>query len=252
MSGLTDTPTCGFTAEEIRRKVDELGPWFHNLDLCGVETAPDHFLGNYPSVKWRPPADVIPTDLTGETVLDIGCNAGFFSIEMKKRGAARVDHDGLYLEQAEPVARVSGTDIEFRRMSVYNVGKIGERFDIVIFMGVLYHLRHPLPTLDLIHRHVANDVLIFQSMLRGRGRVECLAPDYSISETAIFNRTGFPVMYFIENRHSGDPMNWWIPNRACVEALLRSSGFEIISNSEEEIYVCRKAEPGEQVVIEFQ
>jgi tRNA (mo5U34)-methyltransferase len=66
--------------DEIRRRAEALGPWFHNLDLDGVWTAPDHFLGNYPAVKWQGFADAVPRDLTGKSVLDIGCNAGFYSI----------------------------------------------------------------------------------------------------------------------------------------------------------------------------
>src|SRR3569833_2305577 len=78
------------TREDIERRVKELGLWFHNLDLNGVRTAPDHFLGDYPAVKWRRFEHAVPADLTGKTVLDIGCNGGFYSIEMKRRGAERV------------------------------------------------------------------------------------------------------------------------------------------------------------------
>src|SRR4051812_45956312 len=89
--------------EFIRCRARELGPWFHNLNLNGVQTAPDHFLGNHPEQKWRRFAHVVPADLRGKSVLDIGCNAGFFSIEMKRRGAERVvgiDFDERYLAQA--------------------------------------------------------------------------------------------------------------------------------------------------------
>jgi tRNA (mo5U34)-methyltransferase len=72
------------STDDIRRKVRELGPWFHNLDLHGVRTAPSHFLGDYPAIKWRRFADVIPERLDGMTVLDIGCNAGFYAMEMKR------------------------------------------------------------------------------------------------------------------------------------------------------------------------
>jgi tRNA (mo5U34)-methyltransferase len=51
--------------DEIRRRAEALGPWFHNLDLQGVRTAPDHFLGDYPAVKFRGFAEAIPRDLTG-------------------------------------------------------------------------------------------------------------------------------------------------------------------------------------------
>ena len=146
-------------ADEIRRRVAALGPWFHNIDLDGVQTAPDHFLGDYPGVKWRRFAHAIPADLTGKTVLDIGCNGGFYSIEMKRRGAERVlgiDFDDDYLRAGALRRRgASALDIEFRKLSVYDVGALGERFDVVLFMGVLYHLRHPLLALDLIHEHVA-------------------------------------------------------------------------------------------------
>lgn len=145
-------------AASLRRRIDALGPWFHNMNLDGLWTAPDHFLGDYPAVKWRGFRDALPADLTGRSVLDIGCNAGFYAIEMKRRGAARVlglDSDPRYLAQARFAAEVTGQDIEFAQGSVYDVGALNERFDIVLFMGVLYHLRHPLLALDLIRETVA-------------------------------------------------------------------------------------------------
>jgi tRNA (mo5U34)-methyltransferase len=134
------------TQAEIRERAAALGDWFHNIDLGGVPTAPNHFLHDYPNVKWRRFEHAIPADLTGKTVLDIGCNGGFYSMEMKRRGADRVlgiDFDDRYLEQARFAAEVRGADIEFRRMSVYDVALLGETFDIVLFMGLLYHLRQP-------------------------------------------------------------------------------------------------------------
>ena len=94
-------------AEALRRRIDALGPWFQNIDIHGVKTAPDHFLGDYPAFKFASFAEALPKDLSGKTVLDIGCNAGFYSIEMKRRGASRVvgiDSDDRYLEQARFVA----------------------------------------------------------------------------------------------------------------------------------------------------
>lgn len=230
------------TLDEIEKKVTELGPWFHNLSLQGVQTAPDHFLGDYPAAKWQNFQDAIPKDLTGMSVLDIGCNGGFYSIEMKRRGARRVlgiDHDDQYLDQARFAAQVLGLDIGFERMSVYDVPKLGERFDLVLFMGVFYHLRYPLLALDLLRQHVVKDWFVFQSMLRGSRTLPELKADYPFWERAIFDHPGFPKMHFIESCYSQDPTNWWIPNRSCAEAVLRSAGFKIESMPEAEVFICR-------------
>jgi tRNA (mo5U34)-methyltransferase len=164
---------------------------------------------------------------------------------MKRRGAERVvgiDSEPLYLAQARFAAEVSGVELELHQLSVYDVAKLGEAFDLVLFMGVLYHLRHPLLALDLIHEHVARDLLVFQSMQRGSDQVVPVAPDYPFEETGIFNQPAFPRLHFLEQAYAGDPTNWWVPNRACSEALLRSAGFEIIGHPEEEVFICRRQE----------
>lgn len=231
--------------DSVRTRIEELGPWFHNMNLNGVQTAPGHFLGDYPTSKWKRFSAALPQDLSGKSVLDIGCNAGFYSIEMKKRGAARVlglDSDERYLAQAELASELLGLDIEFRQLSVYDVGALGERFDLVIFMGVLYHLRHPLLALDLIREHVAGDLMLFQSMQRGSRRLEPLESDYDFEEDWMFDQPGYPKLHFVENAYAHDPTNWWVPNRACAEAMLRSAGFAISAHPEPDVYLCRLAE----------
>lgn len=240
---MTQSVMARWSQEEIRRKIAELGDWFHNLNLRGVQTAPHHFLGDYPACKWRSFAPAIPADLSGKTVLDIGCNAGFYSLEMKGRGASRVvgiDSDPAYLAQARFAAEVAGLEIEFAELDVYHVDQLREKFDLVLFMGVLYHLRHPLLALDLLWEHVVRDTLVFQSLIRGSREVVPLAPDYDFHETSVFEDPRWPAMYFVERCYSHDPTNWWIPNRACSEAMLRSAGFEITGHPEEEVYICRR------------
>lgn len=237
---------------EVRRRIEELGPWFHNIELDGIPTAPDHFLGNYPYVKWCKFAHAIPADLTGKSVLDIGCNAGFYSIEMKRRGAERVlgiDFDDGYLAQARFAAEIASVAIEFRKLSVYDIGLLEERFDVVLFMGVLYHLRHPLLALDLVHEHVVREVMVFQSMQRGSPEVREMGENYPFWAEELFNEAGFPKLHFIEHRYAHDPTNWWIPNQACVEAMLRSAGFQITDHPEQEVYICRSVElPSDKAV----
>jgi len=227
----------------LRQRIAALGPWFHNLVLDGIPTAPDHFLGDYPAQKFQRFAKALPADLTGKTVLDVGCNAGFYAFEMKRRGADEVvaiDSDPRYLAQAHLAAEVLGLEIELQLLDVYRVAELRARFDLVIFMGVLYHLRHPLLALDLLHDHVVNDRLLFQSMLRGSPEVAPVESDYPFGEAAVFDRPGHPAMYFVEHCYADDWTNWWIPNRAAIEAMLRSAGFAIEAHPEDEVYLCRR------------
>lgn len=208
--------------KDLAHQIRQLGPWFHNLELGGIMTAPDHFLGDYPRVKWNRFKHAIPTDLDGATVLDIGCNAGFYAFEMKRRGAHRVvaiDTDDRYLAQASLAQRVLGTEIELKNLSVYQVAKLGEHFDLVLFLGVLYHLRYPLLALDRLREHVIGDRLVCQSMLRK-------SVDHA------------PRMSFVEHCYAGDPTNWWVPNLAGFEAMIRSAGLTVIDHPEAETLVC--------------
>lgn len=230
---------------ELRAQIRALGPWFQNIEIDGVQTAEDHFLGDYPAFKWEGFKHVLPDDLEGRSVLDIGCNAGFYSMEMKRRNAGKVvgiDSDPRYLRQAEFAAHHAGLDIEFRQLSVYDVGKLARRFDLVIFMGVLYHLRHPLLALDLLYEHVVGGLMLFQCLQRGDERTPALAENYDFSEWTVFDRPEFPKLFFVEQRYAGDPTNWFIPNKSGMEALLRSAGFVIEDNPEREVFLCRRGE----------
>ena len=140
------------------------------------------------------------------------------------------------------------SDIELRKLSVYDLGQIGERFDLVIFMGVLYHLRHPLLALDLIREHVAGDLMLFQTMQRGSETVADVPPDHPFFKPGTFDppdcfdAAGYPkdaISSSVNMRTTG-PIGW-APNRACSEAMLRAAGFRIDSRPEAEVYICRVA-----------
>jgi len=183
----------------------------------------------------------LPENLAGASVLDVGCNAGFYAVELKKRGAGRVlgvDVDDRYLKQARFVAAILDADIEFEKCSVYDVDRIAGQFDYVLFMGVFYHLRYPLYALDKLIKKVRGQ-LIFQTMVRGSAMSPELNDDYHFWNKEIFNSPDFPSMFFIEKSYAGDPTNWWIPNHGAVEAMLRSSGLEIESHPEAETWICR-------------
>lgn len=231
--------------DDLARRIKELAPWFHNIEIAGIQTAPDHMLGDHPRAKWDKFRHILPDDLDGASVLDIGCNAGFFTLEMKRRGAGRIvamDSDPRYIAQAELVFDAFNLDAELRQLSIYDIAALGERFDLVLFMGVFYHLRHPLLALDLIHEHVADDLMLFQTLQRGEATQLAIPEDMAFSVTEPFDNPAFPRFSFIENRYAQDPTNWFIPNRAGSEAALRSSGFAIEAHVDPDVYLCRKAE----------
>ncbi len=228
-------------SHRLAADIERLGPWFHNLRLAGIPTAPHHFLGDYPRVFFERFASALPDDLRGWSVLDVGCNAGFYAFEMARRGADRVvgiDADPAYLRQARFAADALGVRVELRQMSVFDVDRLGERFDLVLFMGVLYHLRHPLLALDLLRHYAVGRLLVFQSMQRGSAEAFDAAPDYRFEDRTPFEADAFPKLHFIEHEYAGDPTNWWVPNRAAAEAMLHSAGFRIEAHPDAEVYLC--------------
>ncbi|HZT01128.1 MAG TPA: TIGR04290 family methyltransferase [Steroidobacteraceae bacterium] len=231
-------PAGSATAAEVVR----LGPWFHNLHLPdGTQTAPQHLLGDFPAVKWRQVAPWLPADLKGWRALDIGCNAGFYSFELARRGAevTAIDIEPRYLEQARWAARQFGlqSHLTFRQASVYELAAGREQFDLVCFLGVLYHLRHPLLALDVV-RGLTAGRMILQTLTMPGEAVRTPPESIELGERELMRETGWPLMAFIEGQLEEDPTNWWAPNHACVEALVRAAGFRVISRPGHEIYLC--------------
>lgn len=227
---------------DIEREIATLGPWFHNLHLPGgVQTAPNLPLGDFPRYKWQHMAPYAPEDLTGCSALDIGCNAGFYSFELAKRGArvTAIDTGERYLSQASWAADKLGLAgrIHFRLMDVYDLASLRQQFDLVLFLGVFYHLRYPLLGLDLVTA-VTRTTLFFQTLtMPQEGRMKC-PPDMTIADRERMLDSAWPKMAFIEDSLEGDPTNWWVPNHAAVEAMLRSCGWRSVESIGEEIYYC--------------
>jgi tRNA (mo5U34)-methyltransferase len=246
---MTSPPKPHVSAKDTRleSEIAALSPWFHNLHLPGgIETAPSHFLGDFPRYKWQVLAPHLPERLDGWTALDIGCNAGYYSFELARRGArvTGIDVDPHYLRQAEWAAQELGlaSTIEFRRMQVYDLAGADELYDLVLFMGVFYHLRYPLLGLDIVARRCRR-IMVFQTLTTPGMDVYTDTEDHPIDERNVLNEPGWPRMAFIEHRFSRDPSNWWVPNHAAVEAMLRSSGMNVTAHLGHEIYLCEPADP---------
>jgi tRNA (mo5U34)-methyltransferase len=222
--------------------ITDLGPWFHNLHLPdGAQTAPEHFLGDFPRFKWQGLAPHLPDDLTGWQALDIGCNAGFYCFELARRGArvTGIDVNPHYLRQARWAARELGLadKVTFREMQVYDLARQEDAYDLVLFMGVFYHLRYPMLGLDIVTSKVRRR-LVFQSLTMPGEEVREDTYDHPIHDREPLRDPGWPKMAFLEHRFAGDPTNWWVPNHAGVEAMLRSSGLKVVGRPGHEIYMC--------------
>jgi tRNA (mo5U34)-methyltransferase len=228
---------------EREAEIAALGPWFHNLHLPdGAQTAPGHPLGDFPAFKWRDIAPHLPEDLGGWTALDIGCNAGYYAFELARRGArvTGIDVEPLFLRQAEWAAAEFGLQdrVAFERAQVYDLAHRSETFDLVLFMGVFYHLRYPLLGLDLVAEKVGR-LMVFQTLTMPGDEVHAGgAQAMGLMDREAFRAPGWPKMAFIEHEYLGDPTNWWAPNHAGVEAMLRSSGLRVVGRPGHEMYLC--------------
>jgi tRNA (mo5U34)-methyltransferase len=237
----------------VEEQIASMAPWFHNIALPGGErTAPHHPLGDFPRYKWEAIAPYIPENLEGTTALDIGCNAGFYALELARRGAhvTGIDHDERYLEQARWVAERWGMQdrIDYRRLDIYQLARdhpgLPASFDLVLFMGVLYHLRHPLLGLDIAAFRTGG-TLIFQTLTTD----EAPAPDdpttpadLPLSERHRLSDPQWPRMSFIEHAFASDRTNWWVPTPGCCRAMLRSVGMQIEASPGHETWICRRRE----------
>ncbi|PIQ21657.1 MAG: TIGR04290 family methyltransferase [Cytophagales bacterium CG18_big_fil_WC_8_21_14_2_50_42_9] len=227
---------------DLQEEIQQLGPWFHNIHLPdGTQTAPQHTFGDFPNFKWQEIQSYIPADLSGWKVLDIGCNAGFYTIELAKRGAQviGIDVDTHYLKQATWIAKQFGLEaqVEFRHLQVYDVAHMEEEFDLIWYMGVLYHLRYPLLSLDILSQKLKR-FMIFQTLTIPGEEVLEIPANLDINKREEMQKPGWPVMAFIEKKLAGDITNWWAPNHAAIEAMMRSCGLKVTQHPAHETYLC--------------
>jgi tRNA (mo5U34)-methyltransferase len=194
--------------------------WFHSMELePGLHTISP---AETEKLRKRERAYLDKVDLKGKSVLDVGAWDGYYSIAAKKRGAARVlatdwvcwhgpswgNKDGFDYAKAKSGFEIEEKAIDVPDISVESVGT----FDVVFFMGVFYHLRHPLLGLE---------------------RVAKVAKETLIVETALDKKASWlpwPMMTFYPGAEmAGDPTNWWGPNVPLMLALLKDCGFRDVS-----------------------
>jgi len=227
---------------DVLEDIKRLGPWFHNIHLSDtVQTFPNHHFGDFPNWKWQQLAPHLPVDLSGWKVLDIGCNAGFYSFELARRGAQVLGIDGNphYLAQARWAAAMLGLHevCRFQCRQIYDLARMKGRWDLVLFMGVFYHLRYPLLGLDIVAEKVKR-LLVFQSVATGAGGPAPRPDDVDFQTIEEVERPSWPRMAFVEHTFCHDATNWWIPTRLAVIGMLRSTGMKVEASIDRDTLLC--------------
>jgi tRNA (mo5U34)-methyltransferase len=225
-------------AERIEKHIADLAPWFQNLRLpTGYQAAPDR--ADAPRLEWQELGMVLPADLTGWRALEVGGNAGFYTFELARRGAnvVGIETDARDLAQARWAALELERHVRFERMHVYELAHRKERFDLVLFLGGMNHLRDPLLALDILAGKAKQLFVLQTPTVPGEDLVH--APvDLLTGESESMLQLGWPKLAFVERRFPGDSTNWWTPNHACVVAMLRSAGLDVLVRLGDELDVC--------------
>jgi tRNA (mo5U34)-methyltransferase len=166
-------------------------------------------------------------DLQGKRVLDVGTRDGFFAFELERRGAEVValDYTAEDLTGFAAARRIYGSKVEYVQANVYDLdpARLGT-YDVVLFLGVLYHLRHPLLALDRL-RPLCRELLIVESLV-------CDARVFTGYETGPALAAAAPALaevplaqFLPVGKFHRDPTNKWVPNVACLRALLADAMF---------------------------
>jgi len=234
--------------KKLLEELPSLGHWHHAIDLGeGISTNQKKTAVYNPEDRWKLIEPYFPKDLTGKTVLDLGCNSGYFSVQMKKRGASRVvsvDSFEGAIKQTKFLSKWFGVDLEVihEEAHVYCL-TTDERFDYVLYLGLFYHLKYPVLVLDRL-AEMAKSKLFFQTIFVQPDPNFNPKENYSVEEmNKTINTLSFPRMMFLEKKFNNNLSTWWVSNQAAVVSLLRSAKLKIIATLEKGVYVCEPDNP---------
>jgi tRNA (mo5U34)-methyltransferase len=258
------------TREDVQRRVDELGWWYHHFELpSGVWTGDGVPPAYDPIERWQLFESHLPDDLEGKSVLDVGGNSGYFSLRMKQRGAGRtlmVEPVVEFVEQANFVFDQFGVEVEVVCDDVHAYClTTDERFDYVLFLGLFYHLKYPVLVLDRL-AEMTKELMVFNSHIEGPapeapvaeeapppsalGRLRrAVSGSPQVDESSTVEESDrddlksptFPRMSFLESAYRGDLSNWWVPNYEALEPLVRSAGLRVLARPHPEMVVAEPA-----------
>ncbi len=187
------------------------GSWYHSFDLPGGERIEGHV--SLETLRARYARFPIPEDLAGKRVLDIGAWDGWFTFEAERRGAAVTAVDCVELESFRRIHARLGSRAGYHVCEVYELAAAGlGRFDYVFFLGVLYHLKHPLLGLETVCALTTETALVDSFVTDG--------------DTWQQHAGQIPTMQFYETDElEGRLDNWHGPSVSCLTAMCRAAGF---------------------------
>jgi len=209
----------------IWRKINSVPHWHHRIPIAPGIVTP----GTQSSSEVLQLLQ-LPEDCKGMRALDIGVRDGFFSFELERRGAEvlGIDHLGPTLTGFAVASELLDSRVRYEVLNVYDLSPARHgTFDIVLFLGVLYHLRNPLLALDKI-----------RTVCRGRLWVESQTLDNAFLDSSTGSMVTLdevapllkhvPIMQFYPaSELNGDGTNWWAPNLACLTSMLETSNFVV-------------------------
>lgn len=186
--------------------------WWHSFELPDGSIVEG--VNSLAAQKSRLAQFAIPADLTGKRALDIGAWDGWFTFELERRGANVVAIDRWDNPRFREMHGALGSRAEYRRMNVYDLdpAKLG-RFDIVLFLGVLYHLKHPLLALERVCS-VTDDYAAVESF----ALTDRFLPGLGVEEHSL-------MRFFERDEFGGQFDNWFAPTPRCLVEMCRTAGF---------------------------
>ncbi len=203
--------------------------WYHGWEIVpGIFTGGNSFT-NPKSALTRYGLD---SDLEGKRALDIAAWDGPYSFELERRGAEVVSYD---IQDPDATAyntakRILNSECAYVRGNVYDLSPaVAGKFDIVLYLGVFYHLKHPLIALENIRSVLKDDgIMVFEGAnLDYAWNVDRVIRDHRDDLEKIRH---LPITYFTSGEYAGSWSNWYIPTRACVQEWHRATGFREVSS----------------------
>ena len=178
-----------------------------------------------------------PLHIRGKRVLEIAPWNGFFSFECVRRGAAEVvalgpdDPNMTGFNKTRELLEID--NVSYIKESVYNIRNIDiGTFDIVLFLGVIYHLRYPLLALDLIHDVCVDRLYVDCPTIDNYGLIIGSESQKNVTRSAWGAVQNVPIIYYSQEDEVNarrDPFNWFLPNERALRDFVTSSGFAVDS-----------------------